>query len=98
MLVEVPDNFLLKNVIIDKEHLYKNGFIQIDNCLADEIDSLWSMGIHTRGCCCGHKKQFGYIEVERTDIPKMLELGYEVCKELEQFDTFYPKSKCYCKE
>lgn len=99
MLVKVPDKCLLKNIIIDEQHLYKIGQIEIDDCLVDEILHLWDIGIHTRGCCCGHQKQSGYIEVERTDIPKMLELGYKVYKgkEYNQFDTFIPKSECHCK-
>lgn len=98
MLVAVPKNFLLKNIILDKEHLYKEGLMKVDECLVEEIKDLWRMGIHTRGCCCGHHKQSGYIEVERTDIPKMLELGYEIFTEKDenQFDTFKPKSKCHC--
>ena len=73
--------------------------MKIDECLVDEIKDLWSKGVHTRGCCCGHGKMSGYIEVERTDIPKMLELGYDVFTEKEEnmFDTFIPKSKCHCK-
>ena len=26
----------------------------IDNCLIEEIKDLWSKGIQTKSCCCGH--------------------------------------------
>lgn len=98
MLVSVPDKFLLKNIITDEQHLYKTGQIEIDDCLVNEIVGLWLMGIHTRGCCCGHNKLTGYIEVERTDIPKMIAHGYKFFteKEYNDFDTFVPKSECKC--
>ena len=85
-------------MILDEEHIYKSGELDIDNCLVDEIKKLWDAGIHTRGCCCGHNKLGGYIEVERTDIPKMISLGYEIYKgkKINYFDTFVPKSKCLC--
>lgn len=101
MLIDVPKNFLIKNIILDKEHIYKNGELDIDNRIVDEIKGLWNIGIHTRGCCCGHNKLGGYIEVERTDIPKMINLGYEIYAGEEAntyFDTFVPKSKCFCEE
>lgn len=104
MLIDVPKNFLIKNIILDEEHICKSGKLEIDDCLVDEIKSLWDIGIHTRGCCCGHNKLDGYIEVERTDIPKMINLGYEIYKGKKinypdtymYFDTFVPKSKCLC--
>jgi GMP synthase-like glutamine amidotransferase len=69
--------------------------ICIDRCLEQEIRYLWSQGITTTGCCCGHNKLAGYIGVIFKDIPKMKELGYIVrinemrpCDE----DSFYPKN------
>ena len=98
MLVIVPEKFLLKNIIIDKDHLYKTGAMEIDDCIVEEIKDLWRMGVHTRSCCCGHGGPGGNIVVERTDIPKMLELGYEPCNTGREiyYNIFKPKSKCYC--
>lgn len=50
----------------------------IDTCLLEEIKYLWSLGIVTTGCCCGHQKHPGFIGVEDIYIPKMKSLGYEV--------------------
>lgn len=105
ILIKPPHNFLLKNIIIGTklEDIYKNDEILIDKCLAQEIQTLWQKGIHTRGCCCGHGKETGSIEVERTDLGKMIELGYEWYTDYpdefggkNRFDAFIPKSKCYC--
>lgn len=72
-----------------------SAFICIDRCLKDEVKYLWSLGITTTGCCCGHNRIDGYIGVIDKDIPKMKKLGYKV--QLNKFrpqaeDTFYPKS------
>lgn len=70
-------------------------YICIDKCLENEIKILWSLGIRTTGCCCGHNKQQGYIGVYFEDIPKMKELGYKVsynpCRPNDE-DSFIPKS------
>ena len=103
MLVELPKNFIIRNIILDENELYKNGKIEIDDCIVEEIQSLWRLGIHTLGCCCGHNKNIGFIQVERTDLQKMLDLGYkwyhnylEEFGGKERFDAFIPKSKCNC--
>ncbi len=76
---------------------YKTA-ITVDKCLADEIEELWSMGIRTTSCCCGHGVALGFIEVVKEDIPKMEELGYTHYiyeKEFggkERLDAFIPKS------
>ena len=44
--------------------------------MAKEIKKLWSHGIRTRGCCCGHSRCLGFIQVSDEDISKMEELGY----------------------
>ena len=55
----------------------KNGFY-IDYCLEPEINRLNEVeGIKTVGCCCGHGRQEGYVQVAPEWIPKMIELGYE---------------------
>ena len=103
-LVKVPSNFLIKNVIIDDD-IYKEGFIEIDRCLVDEIKKLWWIGIHTTGCCCGHNEYVGFIQVERTDLQKMLDFGYEWYHDYSndlggnnRYDAFIPKSKCHCEK
>jgi hypothetical protein len=69
--------------------------ICVDTCIADEILNLWSMGITTTGCCCGHNKTRPYIGVIESDIPRMKSMGYTVCPNPcrpDGEDSFYPKS------
>lgn len=70
--------------------------ICLDKCIADEVQYLWSLGITTTGCCCGHNRDEGQISVIDNDIPRMKELGYEVwfnrCRPGDE-DSFIPKIK-----
>ena len=57
-------------VIPDSVKIYINDItnsirrkVGIDKCIAYEIISLWDRGISTTGCCCGHNKKNGYIEI-----------------------------------
>lgn len=50
--------------------------IQVDACIAEEIKDLWSKGVITMGCCCGHNKQQSMVNVDENSIKKMLALGY----------------------
>jgi len=50
---------------------YKNQVL-VDKCISDEILSLWGKGIRTTGCCCGHGRELGFIQVVDEDIDKML--------------------------
>lgn len=52
--------------------------ICLDACIAQEVQDLWSLGITTTGCCCGHNELPGFIGVVEEDIPRMKQLGYEV--------------------
>lgn len=66
-----PKNFLKRNVY--------EGYLDsvvVDACLAEEIEELWSKGIRTTGCCCGHGKYVGNICVGSECIPMMKDLGY----------------------
>lgn len=99
VILTPPKDFLIKNVIIEGV-VYKNHDLEIDECIAKEIQELWAQGIHTLGCCCGHGKK-GFIQVERTDFAKMLELGYEWYTDYpedmggkDRLDAFIPKSMC----
>lgn len=61
--------------------LYKNkeggaNSICIDKCIDEEVKYLWSLGITTTGCCCGHNKVNPYIGVLDEDFLRMKELGY----------------------
>lgn len=71
-----------------------DGTIWVDACLSEEIKFLWSLGIRTTGCCCGHNTGDPYIGVINEDIPRMKELGYKVhhnpCRPGDE-DSFIPK-------
>jgi hypothetical protein len=103
MNIKPPKNFLIKNIITDDD-FFKNGEINIDDCIVDEIKQLWSKGIRTNGCCCGHNNSIGFIQVERTSLKDMLDLGYKWYHDYPEelggktrYDAFIPKSICNCK-
>lgn len=72
--------------------------VSVDACLANEIQCLWSNGVITNGCCCGHGTQLGYIGVAEESVDKMLELGYQFyiypdeLGGVDRRDAFIPKS------
>ena len=75
---------------------WSNRFISVDRCLFEELCLLWSYGIITTGCCCGHNGQVpSYIGVEEKFILLMKELGYKVFPnqyDSKREDSFYPKT------
>lgn len=94
-----------KKILCPMSNFIKNNFseeykesIQVDECLADEIEGLWIKGIRTTGCCCGHGKVLGFIGVQKEDISKMEDLGYvhyiysEELGGAERKDAFIPKA------
>lgn len=54
-----------------------NFNVSVDRCLVDEVNILHDKGIRTIGCCCGHAKAQGYIQVDPNDCKNMLTMGYE---------------------
>ena len=69
--------------------------VNVDKCLASEIKSLNEQGIKTVGCCCGHGKSQGYIQVQRGHGNKIELLGYErlpIDKNDNGHNCFKPKS------
>lgn len=51
--------------------------ISCDKCLATEIRILNDLGIKTVGCCCGHFRTQGYIQVAPEYAERMELLGYQ---------------------
>lgn len=92
-----PKNFITYNIITDENDKYKNE-VQVDECLANEIEELWSKGIKTCGCCCGHGFTLGFIEVTNDCIEDMEKLGYvhyiypANLGGVERKDAFVPKT------
>lgn len=69
--------------------------ICLDKCIAEEVRYLWSLGVRTTGCCCGHNIMGGYIGVIEKDIEFMKKLGYKVeinKQDLRDEKNFIPKS------
>jgi len=67
----------------------------IDKCIVEEIKYIWSWGVKTTGCCCGHNIQEGYIGVIDKDIEIMKRGGYKVLidkNNLGNENNFIPKS------
>ena len=94
VVLTAPKNFIPYNLDPDR---YKEK-IPVDACLAEEIQNLWELGIKTCGCCCGHGKVLGFINVTDDCIEKMYELGYQNYIFPDEFggkerkDTFIPKT------
>ena len=93
-IIHPPKNFITYNC---SQEEYKDSIL-VDECLANEIEDLWNKGIRTTGCCCGHGKFLGFINVNENDREKMEQLGYQYYIFDENFggekrkDTFIPKS------
>lgn len=75
---------------------YKES-VTVDACLAGEIIWLWDKGVKTCGCCCGHGRHLGFIQVPDDCVDQMRELGYQNYIYEEKFggperkDTFIPQ-------
>lgn len=67
---------------------------EIDNCILDELQELWKLGIVTYASCCGHNIVNGSIIIDdEISAKKMRELNYLQYWEPElQGFWFYPKS------
>lgn len=36
----------------------------LDACIVPAVEALWSLGIRTTGCCCGHGSGHGVVSIE----------------------------------
>lgn len=93
IMLEIPDNVTLRYNAPGQE---VRKTVCIDQCLAEEIQHLWSLGITTTGCCCGHNKTNGLIGVIDDDIQHMKDIGYEVVPNPSRpgdEEIFYPLAK-----
>lgn len=96
VILKPPPNFIPCN--------YGEGYkeeVCVDKCLEDEIKYLWSNYIVTLGCCCGHGRNLGFIQVADGYIDKMRSMGYQnyiyenEYGGVERQDAFIPKSTCH---
>lgn len=90
VVLRVPEYLILTNSagIRIKE-------VSVDKCLSTIIEDLWSLGIKTTGCCCGHNTDLGYIGVLPDCIANMKELGFMVRfnpSRPDAEDSFYPST------
>lgn len=68
-----------KGVSFGSYDCYENTIngVPVDGCLVGEVNKLVNSGIKTIGCCCGHSKKQGYIQVAPESVEDMKNLGYE---------------------
>jgi len=57
------------NALLDiSEHFFWESFsrpiVCIDECISEQIEMLWRMGIFTRGSCCGHNEADPNVVIE----------------------------------
>ena len=96
VVLKPPPNFIPQNGCDG----YKDT-VCVDKCLAEEIKSLWDNNIVTLGCCCGHGRNLGFIQVAEGYIDMMLLMGYQnyIYEDeyggIERKDAFIPKSVCH---
>lgn len=63
----------------DRARRLKDGLsatVCIDPCIVEVIKDLWTQGIETTGCCCGHNVMRGWVSVQASNYERMFELGY----------------------
>ena len=51
--------------------------ISFDRCCLPQIQHLWSLGVVTLGCCCGHNKVKGFVNVGMDGFQKAIDAGYK---------------------
>lgn len=54
-----------------------SSMVCIDPCIVEVIKELWSYGIETLGCCCGHNVINGYVDVAPRYFDLMKQLKYK---------------------
>lgn len=66
------------NVIHRNNDDYKDGWHQIyvDSCIAPLIQQMNNQGIITVGCCCGHGKDVGWVQIDSISEPLLAQHGY----------------------
>lgn len=78
IILKCPENFIKYNVPSGTNDNDYKDCVAVDECLQDEILYLWSKGIKTSGCCCGHGQYDGFINIFDESIDDMISLGYEL--------------------
>lgn len=74
--------------VVEVKNPNTNKTIYVDKCILPDIEHLWSLGIKTGGCCCGHGNQKASVAVCESSIKKMLELGYKQDKRYKEGHVF----------
>lgn len=66
--------------VVGMKKPFKEGWdrevVPIDVCIATEIAELWYKGIITLNSCCGHQKSHSSVIVPKSEVKKMIKLGY----------------------
>jgi len=105
---EMPTDYIKCEIISSKNpckeiEITISSKIMVDECIADEIVRLNSLGVRTRHSCCGHGKENAYAIIEPGyRIPERAkELGYgpyfsDPNEDGRGFTVIDLKSKCQC--
>ena len=105
---EMPADFIKAEIIpfqnpCKEIEITISSKIMVDECIADEIVRLNSLGVRTRHSCCGHGKESAYALIEPGyHVPERAkELGYEPYffdpnEDGRGFTKIGLKSKCKC--
>lgn len=91
VLIDIPSHMEAYRNARLKEGL--SAQISIDPCIVAEIKYLWSQGIITYGCCCGHNKFESMVNVNDDNSKEMIGMGYVINHpDKSRIDTFKLKS------
>jgi len=74
VVLKVPDNLC---ITYNWNKNKRKKLVAVDACIADEIKYLWSKGVITYGCCCGHGKEDPICLVNKECEGVLKKLGYE---------------------
>ena len=56
----------------------------LDECIVPAVEALWSLGVRTLGCCCGHGSGHGVVSFE---VPN----GGDIARRRRQTNSFYER-------
>lgn len=61
--------------------------IGVDACIADLVQEMNNRGIITTGCCCGHGKDTGWVQIDPISEDLLIRYGYNYeCVQISYLD------------
>jgi hypothetical protein len=82
---KIPEETLKQ---LNRGWIGNHGGIPVDKCIGEEIESLIADGVVTVGSCCGHGTDKAHALALKSEINKLINLGYSPVnyRENEGFD------------